>query len=247
MMEHRSIWLCIMSLVISCTAWSSPKIETHWEVLKQSDGITVSRHQQLGKSILSFKGRGKVEGSLVRLVNIMTDVSKMPAWIDGCIKAQIVRKNFTAKSFDMNADEFQMTIWGENFLPWPLNNRDYVLSGSIDWSVEGSDLIATISLVKDKAVRMPPADGVIPMKDMNSQLILRESSQHKDEIDVEMIVTVDPGGVLPAWASNIVASSFPHKTIMSLRRLMQQNAYDQQMENLIQYHYDKAKAASLSH
>ena len=219
--------------MLFCLWLPSALTAADWELINNEDGIKVYRKEDPNSNMFEFKGQGVVYADAARVITFLTDIGLMTEWVDGCKKAKMLERNFTEKSYDMSVNQFYMIVYGENSVPWPLQNRDYILKGKISYDAKRDQ--ALINLKDTKHAKMPPQSGLVRMNFMKVRLTLKPIKNDKYTW-VQIYVHLDPGGVIPAWAVNFISKSVPYKTIKKLRKLVKREKYNKEMEKLIVHH-----------
>jgi hypothetical protein len=112
---------------------------------------------------------------------------------------------------DDNADASLCYIWIKGV--WPTDDRDTVARVTVDQDPKSM----AISIIARSAEqqRVPPQKGRVRMPNLYSGFIVRAISP--DETEVQLEGMADPGGNIPAFVTNMVASDLPAKSLINLR------------------------------
>ena len=140
-----------------------------WERIIKQSGITVYRREDPKSNMFEFKGQGIIKAEIPKIIALLQDVKLMPKWVEGCKRAKLLYKNFDENSYNMRIKDYRMIIYGENKVPWPLSNRDYILRGRIAYSKKRD--AAYINLLNTKHKKMPPKKGIVRMNFMRIKLM----------------------------------------------------------------------------
>ena len=210
-----------------------------WQQIDEEDGVTVYRRQTPGSRFVEFRGVGEVEAPIPKIIAMMADVSHMPDWIFGCIKGELVERNFTEDDYDRDPTDYHQVIYGVNSLPWPLHNRDYVLLANVSFIASGVHepfhvILATHAVEHHKK---PQVIGYIRMPQMRTTIVFTPMDNGLGRTLVDFSVITDPGGLIPDWVTNMATRDIPRKTITALREFSKGDNYSKKMEKLVMHHY----------
>lgn len=216
--------------------------EQPWKKISHQDGIEVYRRETAYSNIYEFKGTGVVEASIPKIVALITDTSLMPYWVNTCISAKVVEKNYDYDSFDKEVNEYYKIIYAEHNAPWPLKNRDYVFKAHLEYMPSQNGIGEQI-VVESRNIKydgIPPQPGKVRMPLMHSSMrLINMDDAETPKTMIDFKIQMDPGGIIPNWVANLVSKNIPHKTIMRLRKIILREDYDTQIEKLIDYHVDR--------
>ncbi len=230
----KNLLLAICALLL----FTEISLAKKWERIRNEEGIQVYRREDPNSNMFEFKGQGMVYADAARLITLMSDINLMTKWVDGCKRAKLLEKNYTSESYKMNINKFYLTLYGENAVPWPLQNRDYVLKGRISYNAKRDTAVINLRNVKHR--KMPKQSGKVRMNFMKVRVTLKPKNNDKHTW-VQLYVHLDPGGIIPAWAVNFITKSVPFKTIKKLRKLSKRPNYDKKMEKLVVHHILKLR------
>ncbi|MBF0441611.1 MAG: hypothetical protein HQK54_06875 [Oligoflexales bacterium] len=236
MFWKKTVYLFLLCVLIGFLInAASPK--TSWETISNSDGIIVSRRIHPGTDMQEMKGVGKINVKLPKMIALLSDSNSMPYWIEGCIKSKLLKRNFTEDSFDMEINEYVQTLWGENELPWPFQNRDYVLEAKLSFvpPAEGKKESLIITSTAIRSDEVPKNEKLVRIEKMRVEFIISPTDD-QDVLEMQFLVLLDPGGHIPTWLSDLVARHMPLKTFQKIRKLVEKPDYDRKIEKLVIHH-----------
>lgn len=108
-------------------------------------------------------------------------------------------------------------------LPWPLSNRDAVLQARV--MQEQKPPLSKVTIYLDARpelipeqkgyVRFPEMRGVMAMEVLDEDMNTKVTYQ----------LTLDPGGYIPTWISNILLRDAPYFTLLRLRQRIKEPQY----------------------
>ncbi|MDQ8036157.1 MAG: START domain-containing protein [Pedobacter sp.] len=183
----------------------SSHAEANWQAAGNKNGIKVWKRPVAGSPFVEFKAETTVSSTLSALLNLFYDLDAAPQWLDGTRRVVAVRR-------DDVKHEYILLI--ETDMPWPLQDRDAVLSGR--WQQDPQSL--TISL------RSQSVEGIVPVNPKYIRNNIRNDwtfiPQGNGKVKVVMGGHVDPGGNLPDWAVNMLIQESPLRTLANLKRMI---------------------------
>ena len=259
----RRTTLCVLSMItqfftgiasLSARAEDSltaAVFDDAWEEIDQSDGIEVYRRKVPDEGLFEFRGVGVVDVSIPKLVALMADADNLPLWMFGCIKGELLERNFNEDEYARASEEYYEILYGINSFPWPVNNRDYVVKAGIRFIPKGREDPFRVHVVTQNVSHpQKPAGGAyVRMPRLHTLFVLTPLAGSPNRTKVDLIIAADPGGYVPHWVTNLVSRILPYKTILSLRELAKTDGYNKKMEALVLYHYQRSieASSSLSH
>ncbi|HYX39036.1 MAG TPA: START domain-containing protein [Oligoflexus sp.] len=218
----------------------APAVDKGWEVLNTEEGVTVYRSDKAQDNIFTFRGVGLVESSIPKLIALMSDPHRMPEWVFNCEEGQLVERNFKDSDRAPDASPYYQIFYGVTSVPWPLTPRDYVLKAQISYEkLPNSSLPknVTIAMRSIEHPKKPEVPGRVRMPVMESMIVMTPEDQEGKKTWVDFSVTTNPGGVIPAWISQMASRDIPRKTLVNLRKLAQKQDYNKEFEELVNFHY----------
>ncbi len=178
-----------------------PAKPSGWTVVDRERGITVSRREQPGCDLPSFRGRGHLKGGVLQVLAVMLDIGVLHRWAYGVDEARVIER------VDARTD----LLYLYSDLPWPVRDRDMILRKSVDVLKPGREFRINLSC-EPKAE--PEREGVVRVQRCRSSFVVTKVSPQTTEIDY--VMSLDPSGLLPQWAGSYVAEHVPFKTLVAL-------------------------------
>lgn len=172
-----------------------------WNVIETERGITISRREQPGCGLPAFRGEGPVRGGVLQVLAAMLDIETVHLWAYGIDEARLVRR------IDARTD----LVYLYSDLPWPVRDRDMIVRREIEVVKPGSEFTIRLRCEPDA---VPVRDGRVRVPECRSTFALRKLKA--DTTEVDYVMSLDPGGILPKWASNWVAKHVPFKTLVAI-------------------------------
>lgn len=183
-----------------------------WELFDEEDGIKMYRHDVPGSSIVALRGEGFVAAPITRVASVLADRSRSTEWIDRLKRTKLLRQ----------ISETEAIEWDHITTPPPLKDRDFVFKTVITTDPAKKKVFFSYYSVTDPAA--PESDDYVrgTFKSGRFELTVAErtnadGSKTRGTI-VNAQVEVDPRGSVPKFIVNMVQKSWPHKTLMALRK-----------------------------
>ena len=173
-----------------------------WVFIKEKEGIKLYTRNEANNSVKSFKGEVCLNAQMETLFSLITNVKNFDSWDDDIreIKVLLYEKDKLIQYY---------LIYD---VSWPITDRDLVVESLImidpvtgTRSVEARSLLNVIPERPDliRIKKYWQKWTLVPMENGLVQVILEGS--------------VDPGGSVPAWLSNMVITDTPLKVIRSVK------------------------------
>lgn len=197
----RKILLLVL-LSMSVTAFAEPE---RWEPARDSDGIRVWTREVPGSPLRAFKATMVVRSSLGGLVNLILDTDNAASWVYSTDRIVLLQRDVEKASF---------VIRVETNFPWPLTDRDVVMSGQI--LQDEKTATVTINSRAINSPEYPPQRNYVRMPDMEGTWVFRPLGN--EMVEVTMIGRADPAGHIPPGIVNLIIDVTPYKTMQAMRR-----------------------------
>ncbi len=242
-----SLALTLAAILPTARAQAAPA-ERPWTLLDDDDGVKVYRRDVPGTNLYEFRGVGTVGASMAKIVAVLSDASKMPQWVDGCISGELVEKNYNEHDLKAQPTEQNAIFYAVAKAPWPLQNRDYVVRSNITFVQASASRPAGMTIVSNNVThpRYPARDGLVRLPLMHSRLDLTPLGSG-DKTLVDFSVVVDPGGVVPDMVINILSHRLPMKTLVALAELVKVQDYNRALETMVAHHFKQATSQRPAH
>jgi len=174
-----------------------------WKQVDDDDGIRTWQMSVPGQEVPSFRGQAVIDASADAIRHVIEDVARHPEWMEHCVDAKLIAQTSSDTSI----------IYNRTGAPWPVWDRDAVLSTRFAWDAAHKVLTLTFentdpkrAAVPDRTVRMPRLIGFYRMEVLGPQ-----------QTRVTYQVQADVGGSLPTWLAKRVAKDMPYNTLDRLR------------------------------
>jgi len=173
-----------------------------WVFVKEKEGIKLYTRKDVNNSVKSFKGEVYIHAPVEKVYSLITNVKNFDNWDDDITELRVL----------LNEKDKHIQYYLVYDVSWPVADRDLVVDAIIT-----TDTLTGIITVEGK-----PLHNVIPE---NPNLVRIKKYWQKWTIIpkqpgiIHLILegSVDPGGNVPAWLSNMVITDTPLKSIRSIQ------------------------------
>jgi START domain len=187
--------------VLLATAWAAP---AGWEVISTAEGVEVARKSSPGSPLFAFRGEGMVDAHISKVVGTVLDSGRSHLWVDMLQPMSVVAGSGTNERI----------LYQHYDLPWPVEDRDYVLQQKI--VVDESAKMVTITYNSISDTRKPQADCCVRGEVVRTFWKIEPAGPNQTKVIIE--VQTDPRGSLPPSVVNLVQKGWPYNTMTGLRR-----------------------------
>jgi hypothetical protein len=200
----------ILSSITLLFVFAAAMAQEDWKLKTDKDGIRTYSKKLNDSKINAVKVESVFPASLAQFVAVIADVRSYDKWIYNSKSTSLIKQVSPAELY----------YYSEVGFPWPATNRDFV---------------SHVVIRQDPRTKVVNVDasnvtGFIPVKP-NIVRITRSTAKWTitpvagNQIRVEYILQVDPGGDLPAWLINPFASKGIVETFKNLRAQLKRAEY----------------------
>ena len=200
----------IFSFIILLFIFSACDAQEAWKLKSDRDNIKTYAKRVADSKINAVKIESVFPASLTQFVSVILDIGSYDKWIYNSRSTRVVKQVSPADVY----------YYSEVAFPWPTANRDFVSHITVRQDAQTKIVYVDANNVS----------GLVPVKP-NIVRIARSSGrwiitpQAKNQVKVEYVLEVDPGGDLPAWLINPFASKGLVETFKNLRLRLQKTDY----------------------
>ncbi len=178
-----------------------------WSVVSNENDIIVSTRYTEDNPIKEVKIYATIHANADQILASLCDVSLYKNWVYRC------KSSF--KIEEIGDEEF--IYYSETELPGLFSNRDLVLH-SKQFQDDETGLIYSVSKCVPEVY--DEVEDNVRIKKFKSEWKIKPINPNLSEI--EYIVSMNPGGYLPAWLVNLGVSSGPLKTMQNFKHLLEE-------------------------
>lgn len=179
--------------------------ENEWKLSLEKDNISVFTREVEFSNFDEFLAEAKMTGTIEDFKRIITDIENYSDWVPDCKSIEIL------ETPNPNNITYHMKLK----VPFPFTKRDIVQQIILNESENRLEVLIhnhPNKVKKDKKyVRMLKAHGKWTIQEVS-----------KREISVRFQYFADPGGDIPAWLVNSFIVKNPHKSLVNMRKLMEE-------------------------
>lgn len=211
-MRNALTALLLLTMVLASTSGHAdvPTNNQNWDKAMETDGITIHTRNIENSRIDAFRAQTVLDAPLEAVMAVMANPRSCMEWVYQCSHAE----NLDDGGF---RDRYAYSV---NDMPWPVNDRDYVLHIRTHTGESRDHIIIEMESVegrikpKDDYVRMPESSTVYEL--------FRESDNRTRIVWYQHAV---PGGSLPNWLVNRLATDIPYESLRTLNEVVTQERY----------------------
>jgi len=192
--------ILMVMLFVSPLATAAPP--TGWELVSNTDGIEVARKTMEGSSLFAFRGESTQNVHISVLASVLLADSIGPEWVDLMTDSRFLHRD----------SDTTKVIYQSYGLPWPIQDRDYVLFQEANY--DDATKVFTLMFKSVDDAMMPVQECCVRAVAYRTFWRLEALGGNRTQVEVE--VYTDPRGSLPAWLINLIQKDWPYNTITAL-------------------------------
>jgi hypothetical protein len=206
--------LLIVLLLSTFFTFTAQAETSAWELEKEDEDIKlkVFTREIDGSNLKEFKGEMLVETEMTTLAALLLDGQSAPKWMHQCEKFEVVEQ----------IDPLSAVVYFINGAPWPVSDRDAVISSSMSQDPETLVVTINVTALPD---RLPEDDDYVRIPRMAGFWSFTPADN--GQILVRYQVHAEPGGSLPDWLANSVVVDTPYHTMSNMTEMLKKEKYQQ--------------------
>ena len=184
--------------------------QTEWKLKNEKNGIKVYSGTVSDSKYKAIKVECELNATPSQLVTVLLDIKTGPEWVDHTKSCTLLKQ----------VSPSELYYYSEVNIPWPAHNRDFVAH-----LIVHQDPVTKVITVDGPAVTgfVPEKDGVVRVHSSKSLWVI--TPLKKDLVKVVYTLHVDPGGDIPAWLVNLLATQGPMKSFEGLMAQIKKPAF----------------------
>lgn len=211
-MRILNVSLCLLGLCVAAVASSNELSaeKDHWVLKRDRHGIQIYTRSVEGSPYKAVKGVTSVNATLSSLVALISDTDACSDWADLCDESSVYE----------SVSKTEKYIYMLNYLPWPVANRDVLVH--VVWSQNPDNLSVSIHSQATEGL-LEKNKGVVRLTQVNASwdfIPLPDGG-----VEVTTLAHVNPGGLLPAWITNLLLVDSPFNTLINLKKVVKRPKY----------------------
>lgn len=211
-----------LMLCVSLPVFADLPASPDWSLARDKDGIRIYSQRMSNSDFEAFKAVTVLNVPLSNVMAVMADPTSCVDWVHGCVHSEGLG----------GGDFHDRSAYSVNDLPWPAQDRDYVLRirthtehrQVADSAARGNEpqpvIIMQLSAIPDKRrsssgkVRVEHSDTLYEFYDFGDGRTHMTWVQH-----------TEPNGALPSWLVNSLAIDIPFNSMQRLEKLANTTPY----------------------
>jgi len=191
-----------------CADAGTPQ-DTPWEKFGEDDGVAVFRREVAGSPVIALRGVGVVDAPILRVASVLVDTSRSTEWVDRLAEVKVVRR--------LNDNEY--VHWNHVSTPIVLKDRDFVYAIKLELDPPNKKVMLNYHSVYDSGA--PKTNYIRGEFKYGTFTLTSIDGGKKTRVLAELLA--DPKGSVAKWIVNLFQKSWPHRTIVNLRRQVAKN------------------------
>ncbi|MGZ3850634.1 MAG: START domain-containing protein [Flavisolibacter sp.] len=204
----RVKWAVIgISWMFCCgIVYAQPPSGLSWHLAKDEGKSIQVYTADIGTTKRKYiKVEALLPGSLNRVAEVFRDIGNQKTWVYKTRKSFLVQR----------PDDRKLVYYNETDLPWPVSNRDVVISMKMEMDALQRSLVI---IQEAQSGILPPKKGIVRVSHLKGYWKFQENEHQK--LQVEYYLDIDPGGSLPTWVTNLFITKGPYQTFVKLGELL---------------------------
>jgi hypothetical protein len=178
--------------------------QQNWKLTKENNGIKVYMASSKQSKFKSIRVQCVFDGTIPKLINIIKNVSKHTDWVYKTKEAYVLKQ--------VSPSEF--IYYSESIMPWPISNRDGTFDLSLSYDT-ANNVLRINAFAEPNFIAIKAGLVRIPYSKASWYV-----TEFKNQLTIDYIFEVDPGGSIPAWLVNLFADDGPYESFQKLARLL---------------------------
>jgi hypothetical protein len=175
--------------------------QADWQKIKDKDGIRVFRKDSDSSAFKSIKVEAEFEGSWPKLVGILKDIPHHSEWVYKSAGSKLLKK----------ISDSEILYYTITEIPWPMENRDVIIDMKF---IEDKAGKAHQIVTQSNPDEMAQQSGNVRVPNLQALWLVKVPEKNK--LAITYIISLNPGGSLPAWIVNTFAAKGPFETFKKL-------------------------------
>ena len=183
--------------------------EETWELSSEKPGIKVYTRIPENSNIKELRIKVDLKGDMDTLLNIVNDANNFGSWVYKCADSSPVTP----------PEGYNMAYAATTDFPFPMSDRELV-AYSKQW-LDEKGRIHTHTICAPDAI--PVKSGIVRIQAYEARWLIEQVDE--ENIHVDYVSFVDPGGHIPAWIINLALTAGPMKTFEKLIDQVEKKSY----------------------
>lgn len=159
------------------------------------------RKNEPSEAEYTYMSKGIIDENFYDVIAVLTDIEKRPEWVYSLAKTEIID----------GSTENKIIVYERIELPWPFNDRDYIVRYHFKHHQQDRIDIEFINVVHpDK----PPLDGVVRVPHLKGHMIFENLASDQTKYIYHMDIKV--GGWINEWLFKFLSQDLPEQFLQDL-------------------------------
>lgn len=199
----RAGLVCVgVALAISGPGAADPGAEPGWTVLRQEDGVVVSRRNGTAGELPVVRATTTLEAGLLETLAVLRDDERRPEWMARCVEARLLERQDRWRSINYS-----------RMSAWPFQDRDVVVATRASIGSGGDTALVQMQSIDSDLAR--PVDGVVRMPELIGHYRLEAEGEARTRLEYQL--ATDFGGRLPRRIARRSLEKSAFDTVRNLR------------------------------
>lgn len=181
-----------------------------WKLKSEVDDLKVYTRKTEGSNLEEIKVNFIVHFPLMDVVALVNDVPASTEWVYACKEARVVKLTSAT----------EMISYGRVSVPFPMNDRDYVVKSKLWQDAKTKEVFITTTHVSG---HVPAVEDCVRIPKMVIKWRIKPVAAEKVHIEYHLVS--DPGGTIPDWVVNLAIDKGPVSSIKNMKKLLQTPKY----------------------
>ena len=193
--------LMLALLMVASPIWAQSS--DSWETTREGEGrgeVTTYARKVAESPVKAFKGVVELQASPAAVLAVITAVDTFPEWI--------FQNRDAERLTSEDKERILMSFKGI----WPVSDRDVVLANEL--SQDPATGVITLHSVNAEGY-LAKRNGYVRIPALDNQFTITPLADGWVRVKFETFV--DPGGSVPVWLANLVATKAPLDTLEGIR------------------------------
>ncbi|MDT0551888.1 hypothetical protein [Urechidicola vernalis] len=179
--------------------------QENWELIQDKDEIFIYTRNEENTSFKAFKAQLEMNTSIHRFVYEIQNLEGFKDWGYKIKEVNLLERQ---------GDTVQI-YYAESKAPFPFKNRDGIYKNTFRWNSELEILSIPIAVLHEY---LPEKENNVRVKGIGYWEVTKLA---ENKLQVIFQMSIDPGGGIPAWLSNIFITDSPYSTLINLKKLVE--------------------------
>jgi hypothetical protein len=197
-------------LLLLLTNCALAQTSDSWALKENNDGVKIFTRNIENSKIKAIKVECQLNATLSQLVMVLMDVNNSEEWLYHTASNYIVKQVSPSELYYYSLVE----------MPWPVSNRDFI--AHLNVSQDAVTKVVTID-APCVADMVPVKAKVVRIANSKGKWVISPLS--KGQVKVVYTLHADPGGIIPAWITNLFVTQGPSQSFKKLKIHLQKAVY----------------------